>query len=244
MTQPPETCCTKAPTEEGFLEEGKHEKLGDLDVFFAGPENAKVALVGVYDIFGYQPATQKFVVHLAKKGYRVALPDLCYGKAWSLDKFPLTDEIKPEFFKWIQTEFTYANFKDNIKKTVDHVRSKGASKVILFGFCAGAKASIEATKDGLADAGTIGYHPTFWSPEDTAAVNVPVLIIGAKDDPDWTPHFEAVKEPYKSKSESYKFDDVEHGFCAARGDWSGGVYTKRALEAIEITGKWVEKVAH
>jgi len=236
-----DTCCTKLPIEQEFVNEGKHEKLGELDVFVAGPENAKIAAVGVYDIFGYHPGTQKFILHLAQKGYRVALPDLCHGNAWTLDKFPLTDAIKPEFFKWLQTTFTYDAMKEDLKKVIEHVKSKGATKVVLFGFCAGAKIAVEAIKEGLGDA-LAGYHPSFWQPEDLAPVNTPVLIIAAKDDPDFTPHFNAIKEPHKAKSENYKFDDVEHGFCAARADFSGGVPTQRAEQAIDITNKWIEKV--
>jgi len=238
-----ETCCTKPPVDAAHPNEGKHEKLGDLDVFFAGPEDAKVAVLCFYDIFGYHPSTQEFVVRLGKQGIRAALPDLCHGNAWPLSKFPLTDAIKPEFFKWIQTSFNYDAWKADVKKVVEHLRSKGASKVITLGFCAGAKAATRAAaEEGFVD-GVVGLHPSFWNDEDAAALKTPVLCVAAKDDPDFTSFFNAIHAPYKALSENYRFDDVEHGFCAARGDWSGGVATQRAQEANNLAGKFIHKLA-
>jgi len=238
-----ETCCTKPPGEAAPTAEGKHEKLGDLDIFFAGPENAKVAALCIYDIFGYHPGTQEFVVRLGKQGIRAALPDLCHGNAWPLSKFPLTDAIKPEFFKWVQTEFTYEAWKDNIKKVVEHLRSKGATTVVALGFCAGAKAAAQAAaEEGLVN-GVVGLHPSFWNDGDAAALKTPVLSVAAKDDPDFTSFFNAVPAPYKALSENYKFNDVEHGFCGARADWSGGVPTQRAQEANNLAGKFIHKLA-
>lgn len=36
------------------------------------------------------------------------------------------------------------------------------------------------------------------------------------------------------KSGHHRFDDVHHGFCAARGDWTVELQAKRANEALKL----------
>jgi hypothetical protein len=44
------------------------------------------------------------------------------------------------------------------------------------------------------------------------------------------------KQPFGDKCKHVRFDDVQHGFAAARGNWEEGTADrKRATEAIKLT---------
>lgn len=50
------------------------------------------------------------------------------------------------------------------------------------------------------------------------------------------------KKPFGDKCEHHRFDDVHHGFAAARGDWTEGTLDKkRATEAIQLTANFFAK---
>lgn len=43
------------------------------------------------------------------------------------------------------------------------------------------------------------------------------------------------KKPFGDKCKMVVFDDMHHGFCAARGDYTNELNAKRANEAIQLT---------
>lgn len=47
------------------------------------------------------------------------------------------------------------------------------------------------------------------------------------------------KKPFGDKCKYKRFDDVHHGFAAARGNWEdGSLDKKRATEAIQLTASF------
>lgn len=237
-----DTCCTKAPGTCPTDSKGSIIQIGDLSVFVAGPSDAKVAAVGVYDIFGDHPSTRKFCETFGNDGVRVFLPDLCRGKPWPSSKFPLSSELMPEFLAWVKDSFSYEAMKADITTVLEHANKEGYAKVVIFGFCAGAKVAAGFAEAGIA-AGWIGLHPSFVNDDDSKAFTCPALVIPSKNEADMKPFMENIPEPYKADSAHHRFDDVEHGFCGARGDWNGGVYTQRATEAAKLSAEFTHRVS-
>lgn len=72
-----------------------------------------------------------------------------------------------------------------------------------------------------------------------ADVKVPVLVIAAKGDP-----CETIKEvldtkDFGSKCDYHRFDDMTHGFCGARGDFTQPEVAQRAGEAIQLAADFL-----
>lgn len=54
--------------------------------------------------------------------------------------------------------------------------------------------------------------------------------------------FEIVKQKLgDDKAEHHRFDDMFHGFVAARGDWKDDLQRKRADEAISMVYNFMKK---
>ncbi len=51
---------------------------------------------------------------------------------------------------------------------------------------------------------------------------------------------EASPEAYE-RSEHYRFEDMHHGFCAARGDYSDELQARRANEAIRMVSAFFKR---
>ncbi|KAJ2534254.1 hypothetical protein EV175_007041, partial [Coemansia sp. RSA 1933] len=59
------------------------------------------------------------------------------------------------------------------------------------------------------------------------------------EDADFTAAFAALEsKPFFSQCYMERFDDMSHGFCGARGDWSNAEQAKRANDAIRLLGKF------
>lgn len=79
-------------------------------------------------------------------------------------------------------------------------------------------------------------HPSFVDVADAEKAGAPVLAIPSKDEPDMTEYMQVLsKKPFGDKCKHVRFDDVHHGFCAARGDYTDELNAKRANEAIKLS---------
>lgn len=79
-------------------------------------------------------------------------------------------------------------------------------------------------------------HPSFVDVKDAEQAAAPVLAIPSKDEPDMTEYMQILsKKPFGDKCKHVRFDDMPHGFCAARGDYNDEANAKRANEAIKLT---------
>ncbi len=84
----PAACCSLPPVKSDYVPVGKTEKFLDMDVYVVGPADAKVALIGIYDIFGFHKNSFQFCDLLAQgTGFKVVLPDFFRGDACTEEKF-------------------------------------------------------------------------------------------------------------------------------------------------------------
>ncbi|KIZ07756.1 hypothetical protein MNEG_0201 [Monoraphidium neglectum] len=231
--------CKALPIRFDYTPKGKVEALGgDLEGYVvAGTKPA--AIIMLYDIFGYTeyPQIKQVCDHLsAATGFTVAIPDVFRGKPWSMAKSP----AKPEdnLIGWIQSVGSYAKVSSDLKLTVDFLRARGAERFGIAGTCWGASIALTACSqpDGVFEA-CAGLHPSLFGKdkEFAEALLRPVALVSARGDP-----LETVQEVVNGKPDLApkciwkRMDDVEHGFCAARGDYKNEVVTQRVAEAVQL----------
>ncbi|KAJ3314358.1 hypothetical protein HDU76_002419 [Blyttiomyces sp. JEL0837] len=232
MTTAP-SCCTLAPVHQPYTSKGEVVKVGDLSIYVTGPKGAKNAIIFNYDIFGDHPNTRQVADLLATHNFRVAIPDLCYGDPWPASQWP--PESIEKVFGHIGKVAPFDNVKRDIKETQKYLQSEGSEHFGLVGFCWGGRNVALLTEDASYEAGAI-VHPGPVTPEQADKVQAPLLIMPAMDDD--KAMFEKVYEILKTKSFGDRavfkyFDDVPHGFCASRSDFTKELTAKRANEAIK-----------
>lgn len=92
---------------------------------------------------------------------------------------------------------------------------------------------------------TLGKHPHFngvaevhgarLTRDHAEQVQCPVALLPANDDPPADDLMEVLAtKPFGAKCVHRRFDDMFHGFCAARGDWTVPEQRERAQEAMNI----------
>ncbi|KAJ3556318.1 hypothetical protein NM688_g2094 [Phlebia brevispora] len=219
-------CCTIPPVRSDYKPKGTYKPYGGFDkAYFAGPEKpGKLALVCVFDIFGFKPQTLQGADILAKElNAQVILPDFFEGdEPWPLDKFPpKTPEDKKKLQEWFGG---FANPKNHVPKlnaVGKAVKEDGAEFVVAYGYCWGGKVVIVAgtQPDTPFDAVSI-VHPAMLSVDDAAKLNIPLGIFISNDEP--KDEYEKIvqtmsKKPFASKNDYRHFDSF-HGFAAARAN--------------------------
>ncbi|CAN0103252.1 unnamed protein product [Scytosiphon promiscuus] len=179
----------------------------------------------------------------AAAGFNVAMPDFCKGKEWLVENFPPED--KSELGAWFSTTGKWeTSIRPTFLAAVAHMKEhKGAEVVGVTGFCWGGMIAMKAASLGADAEGGVkaggNVHPAMLSAELAEDVKVPMLIMPSGEDPDHLPVKEVLdKKPFGDKCQYRRFDDMHHGFCAARGDWNIPEQATRASEAIDTFVKF------
>ncbi|KAI8608438.1 Alpha/Beta hydrolase protein [Chytriomyces sp. MP71] len=227
------TCCTLAPVDPTYKSKGEIVKIGPLDVYVVGPKGAKNAIIVNYDIFGDHPCTRQVLDILSTHGFRVAMPDLCHGDPWPVDVWPPAGGFG-EVIAHINKNANYESIQKDMAATREYLRSEGSQHFGIIGFCWGAIMVSKLSTDPAYEA-VVCAHPGAIPLDVAAAIKAPVLLLPAKDDPkeSFDPVFEVVVKNHPT-SKQVRFDDVHHGFLAARADFSNELLAKRANEGIKL----------
>ncbi|KAH9927519.1 Alpha/Beta hydrolase protein [Epithele typhae] len=219
-------CCSIPPVQSDYTPKGTFKPYGGFNkVYVTGPETpGKMAIVCVYDIFGYWPQTQQGADIIADKlKAQVLMPDFFEnGAPWPVDNFPpTTDEDKQklqEFFGGL------ANPGENVKRLLavaDALKKDGVEFIGVYGFCWGGKVTILASSTETTPFGAAAaVHPAMLSHGDVTNLAIPLGLYPSKDEPEEESKqiMEIIsKKPIKDKSD-YKLYDSFHGFAAARAD--------------------------
>ncbi|KAI8983409.1 Alpha/Beta hydrolase protein [Trametes punicea] len=219
-------CCTIPPVKSNYTPKGKFKQYaGFSKVYVTGPEKpGKVALVCVYDIFGFKPQTQQGADILAEKlNAQVLMPDFFEpNEPWPTDKFPpKTDEDKAKLQAFFGGP---AKPQDAVVKLINvakELKSEGAEWVGTFGYCWGGKVTILAGSNASTPFDAVAaVHPAMLNHNDVTDLNVPLGLYPSKDEPvdESKKILEIVsKKPFSDKSD-YKLYDSFHGFAAARAN--------------------------
>ncbi|KAI9306271.1 Alpha/Beta hydrolase protein [Cunninghamella echinulata] len=235
-----QACCTIKPVESNYQAKGTIENIGDLSTYVVGPDNAKHAIVIVYDIFGLKPNTQQFADLVATRGYKVFVPDFLRGDY--CDPKILGDKVK--LIEWVTRVGSKEVIFPMVNQVVGSLRERGFKTGGFIGFCWGAKICVEysAVDSPRFFAGLSLIHPSFVDVKDAETAMAPILAIPSKDEPDMTEYMEVLyKKPFGSLCKHVRFDDMPHGFAAARGDYTDELNVKRTTEAIQLTVDFFEE---
>eukprot|EP00752_Nemacystus_decipiens_P008120 g7260.t1 len=234
-------CCAAGPPVScDYTPKGSISKIGDVDTYFVG--SGPKTIVVISDIFGMTTQAKQVCDRFADAGFNVAMPDVCKGNHWLVENFPPKD--KSELGAWFGTTGDWETaIRPTYTATVAYMKEhKGAQDLGCAGFCWGGKMAMQAAALGSEEAGVkaaANVHPAMLSPELAEGVRVPMLIMPSGDDPDHLPLKEVLdKKPFGDKCQYRRFDDMHHGFCAGRGDWSIPEQATKAGEAIDMFVKF------
>jgi len=224
------------PCPSGYQPKGAMIKLNGMDAYSVGPRDAKLAIVFVYDIFGYHPGSLETMDKMAETvGARVVAPDFFDGKALATDQFPMKGGM-PEFMAYLQAHASAEKCHSYMVKAHEALKGEGHIYFGTAGLCWGARVCMSVADKDLFNAGHVLMHPSFLKTEDARPVKTPICALPSKEELDMLPFMavlqEACPEAHK-KSVHFRFDDMHHGWCGARCDWKDPHNSKRAQEALD-----------
>jgi len=186
--------------------------------------------VVAYDIFGYHNNLKQLcdVMAVKKADTVIVMPDFFRGqqpaegedkRAWVSGVAPWDTSVRP----MLVDTLAY------IRTTYPEVKS-----VVGLGFCWGAKPMFAASAEGLIQCAAV-VHPSRLTAEDAASVTGPICVIATKNEPPMDEVKAALDaKPFAAKNVWLRFDDMHHGYAAARGDWSVPEQRARVQETIDI----------
>ncbi|KAI9491664.1 dienelactone hydrolase [Zychaea mexicana] len=235
-------CCTIPPVDSDYQPVGTVENVGDIQLptYVVGPKDAKKALLVIYDVFGFHNNTKQFCDVLAKNcGYKVVMPDFFRGKPLVPEDMGDVDRV----MAWIGKVGSMEVIQPQVEVVRQWLQEQGVVEGGLVGFCWGAKISVQITAVDSFFGGASLIHPSFVDVKDAEKAGAPVLALPSKDEPDMTEYMNVLaKKPFGDKCAHQRFDDMHHGFAAARGNWSDELNRKRATEAIQLTANFFRSV--
>jgi len=222
------------PVKSDYVAKGSmHENTPAGKMYLTGVVGQKRGVVILYDIFAYSNQGKQFADLLAEHGNcRVAIPDLLKGGAPG--GYPPKD--REQMRAWAAENGSWEKVAPMLLATHEFLKREGCLVVGLVGFCWGGKAAITAA--GLKDffGAAVLIHPSRIEVADCEKANAPLLLLPSKDEADMLPCLEVLKKkPACVASAHHRFDDMPHGFCGTRGDFSNPLNIQRTTEAIKLT---------
>jgi dienelactone hydrolase len=228
------------------IKAGEGENKSEVDVYVAsGGEAVTVhnyAMVVCYDIFGVHAATQQFCDKLSEvTGALVVMPDFFRGEPWPLDKFPPADF--KDLTDWVAKAGSWPMVKSDLDKVLP-MFGADVKRWACLGFCWGGKISSHVVRDDVERFFAAACaHPAFLSADDARLAKLPWCVVPSKDEPPMD-DFAAALDANKDVDTYFeRYDDMHHGFCSARSDWSVPEQAQRATEALNLFANFFKKHA-
>ncbi|KAF9354977.1 hypothetical protein BGX26_007138 [Mortierella sp. AD094] len=246
-----EACCNNQPTSAQWQRKGTEKALStkvdghEYLVYRTGPKDSKRGIVAIADPFGIHPTSIQLYDRIAEShgGFQVAAPHV-------LKNGPLPESLlgdRSAMLAWIGAN---GDFKKNhidqiILATVEELRADGCTTFSIFGQCWGAYISLLAASEPdqpFLSAG--GPHPSNTTIETVKDVKCPLILLASKDEADLVPVIESIKHKnFPVESFQTRFDNVPHGWCGSRGDWSDPEQFEAGLKVVHLLGEYFAKVA-
>ncbi|KAF7723846.1 hypothetical protein EC973_001571 [Apophysomyces ossiformis] len=234
-----DVCCSLKPVESDYQPIGAMEQLGDLPLYVVGPKDAKKAILVIYDIMGLHNNTKQFCDVLAGQGYKVVMPDFFRGKPWDIKNIGDRKAV----VAWLSRVGTIDKVAPEIAGVREWLKGQGVTSAGIVGFCWGGKIGVQIAGIDRFFGGFTMIHPVNIDPKDAEKAQAPILALPSRDEPDMTAFMEVLKKkPFAAQCKHHRFDDMHHGFAAARGNWSDELNRKRATEAIQLTVDFFNQV--
>ncbi|KAF6766486.1 dienelactone hydrolase [Ephemerocybe angulata] len=218
-------CCTIPPVQSDYQPKGTFKSIGDFKkVYVTGPEKSDNAIVCVYDIFGYFPQTQQGAdIVAASTCTTVYMPDFFEPEGpFDINRYPpKTEEDKKAIQDFFGGTANPSAAISKLTKFGEHLKSNGAQKVAVYGFCWGGKVVISSSGENTPFSAAAIIHPAMLSVEDAKKLTIPLGIYVSADEPE--AEYESIvdiisKKPFASVSDHKNYKNMFHGWAAARGD--------------------------
>jgi len=218
-------CCSIPPVQSDYQPKGTFKSVGSFKkVYVTGPENSDKKIVCVYDIFGFFPQTQQGADLIASTlKATVYMPDFFEpDPPFPSENFPpKTDEQKKKLQDFFGGTAEPGKAIKNLTEFGKTLRDDGAKNVGAYGFCWGGKVTLNAGGQGTPFDGVAIVHPAMLSDEDAQKLTVPLAIFPSNDEP--KDEYEKIlgtigEKPFRAKNDSKYYDNMFHGWAAARAD--------------------------
>jgi dienelactone hydrolase len=122
-----------------------------------------------------------------------------------------------------------------------YVQAQGAKRIGFIGFCWGAKIALNALSDAHVSAAGL-MHPSQLTAEEFGAVQGPVIVMPAQNDPDMAPLMESLKSNAKAgDSEHHRFDEQQHGWTV-RGDLTNAATARDVTKSLDLLKAFFKRV--
>ncbi|KAF9015456.1 dienelactone hydrolase [Cyathus striatus] len=213
-------CCTIPPVQSDYTPKGTFKSYASFNkVYRTGPSECADKAMSAYF-----PQTQQGADIIASTlNTPVYMPDFFEpDPPFPYSKYPpKTEEDKQaiqEFFGGT------ANPSKTVKKLVafgKFLKSQGVKNVGVYGFCWGGKVVISSSGKDTPFSSAAIVHPAMLSGEDAKELVIPFALYVSKDEP--VDEYNAIvdilsKNAYASKNDHKSYDNMFHGWAAARGD--------------------------
>ncbi|KAF2755448.1 hypothetical protein EJ05DRAFT_101723 [Pseudovirgaria hyperparasitica] len=226
----PKACCALAPVTPGaYTPKGTYEDMAGMKTYTTGPRDASLAVVFVYDAFGFTSQTlQGADLIAAALPARVFMPDLLDG---GMDRalFPADTPAKQK----LVGDMFGPTGKGDLTRCASHVASMPAqirasepdiASIVALGLCWGGKVVVLASNNDSTRSGTAGgfvasaqAHPSRLAEGDARGLRMPHLVMASRDeDAVDVRAFEAVDRPAGSVVCTYP--DMRHGWMGSRAE--------------------------
>jgi len=236
----PKVCAENRAVDGSYIPRGHVFNIGNLPVYEAADHlDKRRVLINIYDIFGFSnPNLQQVTDVMANQynGFRAVLPDFFRGAYWN----PGGPE---DLTTWLQRVANWeAIVRPDLINLINYYRNQGVEEFAIYGFCWGGLiatlSSIELSDYFQASA---MIHPSLITIDQAYNVRVPMYLMPSGDEPDMLPFYQVIREHFGDNSGHRRFDDMIHGFAAARGNFSDPLNQAHVNEVIDTLGVFFER---
>ena len=193
-----------------------------MKTYVTGPSSAQVAILSIYDIFGFFPQTLQGADILAHgdkdASYMVFMPDFFEGNPADISWYPPDTEEKGaklgEWFKGIAPPKhlpKVPGLVEAAKKYNENIQNWG-----IIGYCWGGKMTSLIAGKATTFKAAVQTSPAMIDAGDAEKVVIPMMMLASMDEPkeDVEKYDAALTVPKHVET----FSDQLHGFMSARGD--------------------------
>ncbi|KAI9727704.1 MAG: hypothetical protein M1828_005932 [Chrysothrix sp. TS-e1954] len=238
--------CHEAPpvVAEGYAPKGEYTTFNGLKTYQVGSTSSRIAVIDVYDVFGYASQTIQGADVLAHAaGCLVLMPDFFDGGFdLKFETYPQEERLKAF------TEFASEGGSGYAPKCIAAINSAAGAiktqfpsveKIGAFGMCYGGKVVILASNQaGTAINASGQAHPARLAADDAKALKIPHLIMASKDEPaEDVTAFDKVEKPVGSETHTYP--TMHHGWMGARAKLNESENAKEFSRGYEQLAKWM-----
>ncbi|KAG8857633.1 hypothetical protein FRB96_005651 [Tulasnella sp. 330] len=249
-TQGEKDCCTVPPIVTGeYIAKGEYKPFGGLKkVYITGDTTSRIAIVSVYDVFGYVPQTIQGADILAHSlGARVIMPDFFgdFGPIPQSAYPPTTDEHRATIQKWRDTVGGAETHLDEFYAISDALKAEGVTKIGAVGFCWGGKfITIAGRRADKVDA-LVSIHPGRVAASDAEELAVPIAMFPSQgeDAAECEAFMKGLEsKPFASKNVHKRYDTMPHGWAAARANLEDKENLKEYKDVYERTATFFKGI--